>query len=70
MHKTGSSKLVYKKVVEVRSNYIRYKKSYSWRFGNPTYGDSTGSNQIEKDKVLYLLSYTCVREGGRRGRVI
>ena len=30
LYGTGSSKLVYKKVVEVRSDYISYKKSYFW----------------------------------------
>ena len=53
-YRIGSSKLVYKEVVEVRSDYISYKKSYFWWFGNPAYGDSTGINQIEKGKVVYL----------------
>ena len=56
LHGIGSNKLVYKKVAEVRSNYISYKKSYFWLFGNPACGDSTESNQIEKDKVVHFLS--------------
>ena len=51
MHEIGSRRLVYKKVVEVRSNY---KKSNFWRFGNPACSDSDGRNQIEKD-IVYLL---------------
>ena len=35
LHGISSSRLVYKKVVEVPSNYISYKKSYFWWFGNP-----------------------------------
>ena len=31
---------------------------------NPTWGDSTGSNRKEKDKVVYLIGR------GRRGSVI
>ena len=36
---------------------ISYKKSYFWWYGNPTCGDSTGSNQIAKDQtdILDLL---------------
>ena len=52
VHGIRSCWLVYKEVVEVRSNY---EKSYFWWFGNPACGDSAGSNQIEKDKVVYLL---------------
>ena len=52
VHGNGSRRMLYKEVVEVRSNY---KKSYLWWFGNPACGDWAGSNQIEKDKVLYLL---------------
>ena len=47
VHGIGSRKLVYKEVVEVRSNY---KKSYFLGFGNPTCGDSSGSNSTEKDQ--------------------
>ena len=47
VHRIRSRRLLYKEVVEVRSNY---KKSYFWWFGNPTCGDSTGSKQIEKDQ--------------------
>ena len=69
LHGIRNSRLVYRKVVEDRSNYISYKKSYFCWFGNPDCGDSTGSNQIEKkDKVMYLFSYTCLREGGAKGR--
>ena len=39
-------------MVQIRSNY---KKSSFWWFGNPTRGDSTGSNWTEKDKIVYLL---------------
>ena len=52
VHGIGNLKLVYKEVVEVRSNY---KKSYFWWFGNPTCGGSAGRNQIEKD-IVYLLN--------------
>ena len=34
LYRIGSSKMVYKNVVKVRSNYISYKK-----FGNPACGD-------------------------------
>ena len=62
-HGIGSKKLVYKEVVEVRSNN---KKSWFWRFGNPTCGDLSGSNRIEKDKIVYLL----FQGRGRRDGVI
>ena len=54
LHGIGSNKLelVYKEVFKVRSNY---KKSYLCWLGNPARDDSTGSNQTEKDKVVYLL---------------
>ena len=52
VHGIGSRRLFCKEVFKVRSNY---KESYSWWFGNPAFGDSAGSNQIEKDKVAYLL---------------
>ena len=61
----GSSRLVYNEVVDVRSNY---NKSYFKWFGNPVCGDSSGSNQIVKDKVMYLLD---LFEGrGEKGSVI
>ena len=41
-------RLVYGEVVEARSNYKLFSL---WWFRNPTCGDSTGSNQIEKDWV-------------------
>ena len=47
LHGIRSLRLMYKKVVEARSNY---KKSYFWLFGNPNCGDSTGSDGIEKDQ--------------------
>ena len=47
VHRIRSCRLLYKDVVEVRSNY---KKFYFWWFGNPACGKSTGSNQIEKDQ--------------------
>ena len=47
VHGIRSRRLVSKEVVEARSNY---KKSYVWWFGNPVYGDSTGSNLIEEDQ--------------------
>ena len=51
VHGIGSRKLVYKEVVEVRSNYkSNSRKSYFWWFGNPTCGDSSGSNSTEKDQ--------------------
>ena len=34
---------------------------------NPACDDSTGSNRIEKGKVVYLLDFT---EGGRKGGAI
>ena len=52
VHGIGRCRPVYKEVVEVRSNY---KKSSFWWFGNPACGDSTGSNWIEKNKIVYLL---------------
>ena len=52
VHWTGRCRPVYKEVVEVHSNY---KISSFWWFRNLTYGDSTGSNWIEKDKIVYLL---------------
>ena len=49
VHRIGSRRLLYKEVVEVRSNY---KKSYFWWFGNLIWefarGESTESNRIEK----------------------
>ena len=56
--------LVYREVVETLSNY---KKSYFWRYRNPTCGDSTESNQIEKGSCT---SSTCLTKEGRKGRVI
>ena len=47
VHGIRSRRLVYKEVVQARSNY---KKSYFLLFGNPVCGDSTGSNRIEKDQ--------------------
>ena len=41
-----SHQLVYIDIVKAWSDY---KKSYFWWFRNPTYGDSTGRNQIEND---------------------
>ena len=52
VHGIGSRRLVYNELVEVRSIY---KKPYFWSFENPACGDSTGSNRIEKGKVMYLL---------------
>ena len=51
VHWIGSHKLVYKEMVEVRSNY---KKSYFWWFGNPTCGDTAERTQIGKD-IVYML---------------
>ena len=51
--------MVYKEMVEVRSNY---KNSSCWWFGNPACGDSAESNWIEKDKTVYLLDLS-VRMG-------
>ena len=39
---SGRCRLVHKEMVVVQSNY---KKFYFWWFGNPTCGDSTGSNR-------------------------
>ena len=65
LHGIGSHRLVYKEVVEVRSNY---KKSYFWWFGILAFGDSAGSNQIEKDKFTYLID---LFEGmGKKGTAI
>ena len=52
MHGIGRRSLVCKEVVKVRSNL---KKFYLLCLGNPACGDSAGSNQIVKDKVVYLL---------------
>ena len=52
LHGIGSSRLVCKDLVQVRSNY---KKSYVWWLGNLACGASAGSKWIEKDKVIYLL---------------
>ena len=43
-----SRRLVHSEVVEARSNY---KKFYLWWFKNLVCGDSSGSNQIEKEWV-------------------
>ena len=51
VHWIGRRRPVYKEVVEVHSDC---KISSFWWFGNPTYGDSTGSNWIRKDKTVYL----------------
>ena len=48
VHGVCSCRMVYREIVERRSDY---KKSYLWRFRNPAFGDSTGSNRIEKDRV-------------------
>ena len=47
VHEIRSCRLLYKEVFEVLSNF---KKSYFWWFGDPTCGDSTGGNRIEKDQ--------------------
>ena len=47
VHEIRSYRLLYKEVFEVLSNF---KKSYFWWFGDPTCGDSTGGNRIEKDQ--------------------
>ena len=47
-HRIGNGSLVYSEVVESGSDY---KESYFWRCRNIVCGDSTGSNQIEKDRV-------------------
>ena len=52
VHGIGGCWLVYKEVVEV---WLNEKKSYFWWFGNPTCGDSAGSNQTERNKVVYIL---------------
>ena len=51
-----SHRLLYKEVVEVRSNN---KKSYFWWFGDPACGNLTGSNQTEKGqgRVSARLAY-------------
>ena len=51
VHWIGRRRPVYKEVVEVLSDC---KISSFWWFGNPAYGDSTGSNWIKKDKTVYL----------------
>ena len=45
VHRICNRRLLYKKVIEARSNY---KKSYFWWFGNPACGESTGSNKMKK----------------------
>ena len=52
VHGIDRHSLVCKEVVKVRLNL---KKVYLLCFRNPACGDSAGSNQIEKDKVVYLL---------------
>ena len=52
VHGIDRCRPVYKEVVQVQS---KCKISSFWRFGNRAYGDSTGSNWIEKDKIVYLL---------------
>ena len=47
VHGIRSRTLLYREVVEVRSNY---KKPYFWSFGNPPRGELTGSNQNKKDQ--------------------
>ena len=53
VHGIRSRRLVYKEVVEALSNY---KKSNFWWFGNLAFGDSTGSNLIEKRPELLCIS--------------
>ena len=47
VHEIGSRRFLYKKVVEVQSNY---KKSYFWWFGNLACGELTGSSRTGKNK--------------------
>ena len=59
VHGIGSHRLMYNKVVELRSNH------------KPACADSTGSNRIEKDKVACLLDlFQGTWEGEGRGSVI
>ena len=39
-------------MVEALSNY---RKSYFWGYGNPTYGDATGSPAFKKSRLMYFL---------------
>ena len=48
MHGICSHSLVHKEVVEARWNY---KRSYSWLLRNLACGESTGSNETEKEQV-------------------
>ena len=66
-HGICNSRLVYREVVEAQSGY---KKSYLWQFRNIACGDSTGINQIEKDKVCIPPGLVWEKEGRRRGGVI
>ena len=48
VHGICSSRLVHREVAKARSNYLR---TYLCWFRNPAFGDSTGSNVIEKDRL-------------------
>ena len=49
VHEIRGYGLVYKEVAKL---IISGKAHYFWSFGNPTFGDPTGSNWTEKDQVL------------------
>ena len=49
MHEIRSYRLVYEEVAKL---IISGKAHYFWSFGNPAFGDLTGSNWTQKDQVL------------------
>ena len=53
VHGIGSSRPVYKEIVEIRSNY---KKSFFCWFGNAAFGDSIRSNWKQRTKVNFSYS--------------
>ena len=48
LHGIGSIRLVYKKVLEIRSTYISYKKSYSGDLGIPLAVIQLGVTTLKK----------------------
>ena len=61
VHGICSRRMVYIEQFEAQSSY---KKSYLWWFRNPTWGDLTGSNQIEKSWVGIPLGHVWGTGGG------
>ena len=60
VHGIRSRRLLYREVVEVWSNY---KGSYFWWFENPTCGDLTRSNRIEKNQRRVSAKFVWGKRG-------